>query len=107
MELLEPSAFANDIEVSIRFQDAEAAISERLMQRLVLVGRAYGLHRLPLLGEDVELNALQSSSLASELEFIRSLVPADRALGLAASTLSQLAERSARSSTGHLSIEWP
>ena len=107
MDPLEPSTFEGDVEVSIRYREDEALLSERLMRRLVLMGAAYGLHRLPLLDRDSELNALQASSLASELEFIRSLVPTDRALGRAISELAHFAQRTARDSMGRLAVEWP
>lgn len=77
--LLDPSQFVDDVLVRVwtRTEEFEAWVPERLWDRLVNLGRAYELHRLPLLAapyEPVTLNAQQCAGLQRELEFVEQVV---------------------------------
>lgn len=87
---LDPGTYQDD-EVFGVYEDApdEADslwLSERLVQRLILVAAAYELHTLPMLSsvDPVRLNQQRCSSLLDELAFI-----ADRLDDPAAATTAQ------------------
>src|SRR5690606_31654826 len=102
---LRPEAHANDEQVRVLHADREVWLSERLLRRLVLIGAAYELHLLPLLGEDASLNAVQADALLAELEFVGALV-ADPALASALNDFAPLVS-ACRASKGELRIDWP
>lgn len=102
---LRPEAHANDEQVRVLHADREVWLSERLFRRLVLIGAAYELHLLPLLGEDATLNAVQADGLLTELDFVGDLV-ADPALASVLNVFTPLV-RACRASKGELRIDWP
>ena len=102
---LRPEDHTNDEQVRVLLADREAWLSERLFRRLVLIGAAYELHLLPLLGEDATLNAVQAEGLLEELDFVGGLV-ADPALAALLNRLAPLVSE-CRASKGDLRIDWP
>jgi len=106
MNPLDPASFVDDVEVRVGHGESDAFVSERLFRRLVLIGQAYGLHRLGLLDSDAELSPLQADGLLHELLFVRALVPQDEALMSVIVEMTPLVERSARSTADPLLIEW-
>lgn len=102
---LRPEDHANDEQVRVLHADREVWLSERLFRRLVLIGSAYELHLLPLLGEDATLNAVQADGLLTELGFVGALV-ADPALASLLNVLTPLVS-ACRGSNDALRIDWP
>jgi hypothetical protein len=80
---LDAATFADDPVVGIYRNDPAEPhslwIPERLFARVVLVGRAYELHTLPLLGgsDPVRLNRPRIESLVDELDFVRARISDD------------------------------
>ena len=79
----------------------EVWLSEQLVDRLVEVGRAYRLHVLTLLAdaprhEAAWINRQQAEALVEEVEFVRSLVDADRAMRDLLSALTPVVVEAAR-----------
>lgn len=107
MDLLDPETFADDVEVEIRCGTLTALPSERLFWRLVHIGQAYEMHRLPMLREDAVLNRAQAQSLAEELDFIASLLPADTALESLIDQIIPLVRACAAEASQQLIVEWP
>ncbi|WP_339915756.1 hypothetical protein [uncultured Brevundimonas sp.] len=106
MHRLEAEAFADDVEVSLQCGALEAQVPERLFRRLVLLGRAYELHRLSLLQEDAVLDSVQAQSLSDELEFVRELVPTDHALATLLAQATPVVLAASRDAKSSLVIEW-
>lgn len=105
MRSLRIEDYADDEQVRVLHAEREVWLSERLFRRLVLIGAAYELHLLPLLGEDATLNAVQADALAAELDFVGALV-ADPALASVLNALAPLVS-ACRAAKGELRIDWP
>jgi hypothetical protein len=75
-ERLDPASYSDDPGVGVYETDPDDAdslwISERLFGRLTLVGSAYELHMLPLLGgtDPVRLNRARCEALLDEVAFV-------------------------------------
>lgn len=73
---LDPATFADDPVVGVYEAGPEDVdslwISERLFARLTLIGSAYEMHTLPMLGgtEPVVLNRARCESLLDEIAFV-------------------------------------
>lgn len=99
--LVDPTTFADDVQVRVSSDRSEAWLSEQLLDRLVGVGRAYGLHVLTVLAgmprhEPAWINRQQAEGLVEEMEFVRSLLDADTAMTDLLSSLTPLVVEAAR-----------
>ena len=106
MSSLRPEDYADDELVCIQCSGREVWLSERLFRRLMLIGRAYELHLLPLLEQDTTLNSVQADSLLGELDFIRTVV-ADAAITSVLNELAPLVRTCRVSPDRTISFEWP
>lgn len=103
----EASNYEDDPVVGVYIDDPASGVwfSERLFLRMVSVGKAYGLHLLPLLGgpEPVRLDSTQLETLAAELELLPEVSRDD----LLITTVSRLAGavEEARRTKAALTIE--
>jgi hypothetical protein len=100
--LIAPETFTHDSEVRIQVRATEAPglepirsieVPERLMERFVALGRAYGLPVVALLAASFgcELNGFQAGELCSEIDFIAGTVD-DPALLVQLGPLREMAE---------------
>jgi len=88
--------------------DEQASVPERIAERLLALGRAYGLHHLLTLdgAEQNRLNADQAAAVADGVRFVLRVV-ADPALREHLQPLLVFAERCSHSKTTDLILEAP
>jgi hypothetical protein len=108
---LDGATYQDDEPVGVFSDDPERGVwvSERLWDRIRLLGQAYGLHTLPLLvgeasgGDGVTLNALQVETLRDELVFVEARANDDLVTHHARAVSDYLAMQ-LRSPSGEVSV---
>ena len=116
---LDPSRFADDEPVELAIADHDTAaedippdrwvlVSNRLFGRLILLGRAYGLHFASLVDSigDTSLDAGQCESVLEELQFLSEVV-SDPALSEVFAKLIPRVDRVARNWNERLYVRPP
>lgn len=103
---LDPARYENDPMFGVGLGnetpgDDAVWVPERIIDRLVAVGRAYELHFVPMIADAaaVYLNAVQAAGLSEELEFIMGLVD-DPLLVEQAQRIAPLVSRGVRQDVG-------
>ena len=98
---LQSHSFAEDEQVRVGTDRSEAWVSERLLDRLLTVGRAYGLHVLSILSdvprhEQAWVNRQQAEALLDEVGFLTAVLEKDAAFQALSETVVPLVAEAAR-----------